>query len=56
MPESELMFTAEKVWGMIGFAFIAFIQSLGGIFAAYEAKNLKVEEPWGMIDVTKIKV
>jgi cellulose synthase (UDP-forming) len=56
MPESELMFSAEKVWGMVGFSFIAFIQSVGGIFAAYEAKILKAEEPWIKIDVTKIKV
>ncbi|MGZ4055126.1 MAG: glycosyltransferase family 2 protein [Bacteroidia bacterium] len=56
IPESELMFSTEKVWGMMGFSFIAFVQSLGGIFAAYEAKGLKEEEPWSNIDVTKIKI
>lgn len=56
IPESELIFSSEKVWGMIGFSFIAFAQSLIGIFAAYEAKSLKEEEPWQKIDVKKIKV
>jgi len=56
IPESELIFSSEKVWGMVGFSFIAFAQSLIGIFAAYEAKFLKEEEPWQKIDVTKIKV
>ena len=54
-PVSELIFTAEKVWGMVGFSFIAFIQSIGGIYAAYEAKKMKDEEPWYKIEVSKIK-
>jgi cellulose synthase (UDP-forming) len=55
-PESELVFSAEKVWGMIGFSFIAFIQSLGGVFAAFGAKRLKQEDPWIKIDVNLIKL
>ena len=55
-PESELMFSAEKVWGMVGFSFIAFVQSLGGVMAAYEAKNLKAEDPWEKVDVKNINV
>lgn len=46
MPADELVFTAEKTWAMITFAAIAFVMSLGGIFAALEARNLAVEEPW----------
>ncbi len=46
MPADELVFSAEKTWGMIGFATIAFAMSVGGIFAAREAKHLKSEEPW----------
>lgn len=55
IPESELLFTAEKVWGMVGFSFLAFIQSLGGIYAAREAKQLTVEDPWRKIDISKLK-
>jgi len=51
VPETELIATAEKTWGMIGFAFIAFVMSLGGVLAAREAKRLNVEEPWNNIDI-----
>lgn len=49
MPVDELVYTAEQTWGMIGFAFVAFSMSIGGIFAAFEAKNLKEEEPWNTV-------
>jgi cellulose synthase (UDP-forming) len=54
VPESELSFTAERVWGMLGFAFIAFIQSVIGIFAALETVWLKEDEPWKKVDVHTI--
>jgi cellulose synthase (UDP-forming) len=54
VPESEIMFSSQKVWGMVGFAFIAVLQSIIAIFAAYEAKWIKDEEPWKHIDVSKI--
>jgi len=53
-PESELLLSAEKTWAMIGFAFIAFILACGGILAALEARNLKPEDPWEHVDLTKI--
>ena len=56
VPESELMFSAQKTWGMIGFALIAFIQSMGGIFAAIQSMNLKDEDPWTKVNVNKIIV
>ena len=55
MPESQLIFTAEKTWAMVGFAFIAFIMSCGGILAALEASYLKEEDPWDKVDLTEIK-
>ena len=55
MPESELILSAEKTWGMIGFGFIAFILSVGGIFAALEATKIKAEDPWDSVDLTNIK-
>jgi cellulose synthase (UDP-forming) len=54
-PESMLILSAEKVWGMIAFAFIAFIMAVGGILAALEAHSLKEEEPWADIELKKIK-
>ena len=49
IPESLLAASSEKTWGMIAFACLAFIMSLGGIFAALEARNMKVEEPWNTV-------
>jgi len=46
MPSDELVFTAERTWGMIAFAAIAFFMTVGGIFAALEARRLSVEDPW----------
>ena len=54
-PESELIFTAQRTWGMIGFSLIAFIQSVGGILAAYEAMHLKAEDAWSRIKITSDK-
>ncbi|HSH66694.1 MAG TPA: glycosyltransferase family 2 protein [Bacteroidia bacterium] len=55
IPESQLIFTAEKTWAMLGFAFIAFIMSCGGVLAALEASYLKDENPWDKVDLTTIK-
>ena len=54
MLESELVLSAEKVWGMMGFAFIAFLMSLGGIYAALESQGMKEEEPWNSVDLTSL--
>ena len=56
MPESQLIFTAEKTWAMIGFAFIPFVMSCGGILAALEASYLKEEDPWDKVDLKEIKI
>ena len=55
LPESMLILSAEKVWGMVAFGFVAFIMALGGIFAALEAQNMKEEEPWSEIELQKIR-
>jgi cellulose synthase (UDP-forming) len=54
VPESELVFSSEKVWGMMGFAFIAVILASGGIYAALEARRMKPEEPWAEVDINQI--
>jgi len=55
MSEAELVLSIERTWAMIGFASIAFLMSLGGILAAWEAKNLSEDEPWSHVDLSKIK-
>jgi cellulose synthase (UDP-forming) len=54
MPESRLLLSAERTWGMVGFAFLAFVMALGGVYAAMEARNLKEEEPWDTVNVNGI--
>jgi len=54
VPESELIFTSTRTWGMLGFSMLAFIQSMGGIFAAWGAVRLKEEDPWDKINIDKI--
>jgi cellulose synthase (UDP-forming) len=56
VPESEMFFTAEKTWGMIGFSLLAFIMSLGGILAAWGSVHLKAEDPWESVDLNKISI
>lgn len=56
MPEHLLHATAEKTWGMIGFAMLSFIMAIGGIYAAMEARNMSEEEPWADIELKKINV
>lgn len=55
VSEGLLVLTSQKVWGMFAFAFVAVIMVAGGIYAAYESRNLKPEEPWAKIDLHKIK-
>lgn len=55
MGESELIFSAQKTWGMVGFSMLAFIQSFGGILASYEASTLSVENAWERIKVNNDK-
>ncbi len=55
MPESQLALSAERTWGMIGFAFLAFIMAIGGIFAALEAWKLKEEDPWDSVNISSPK-
>ncbi|MDP1622412.1 MAG: cellulose synthase catalytic subunit [Bacteroidales bacterium] len=54
-PESDLVLTAEKTWGMIGFAALAAFVASGGLFAAWESRRLKDEDPWDSIDIHKMK-
>jgi cellulose synthase (UDP-forming) len=56
MDTDALVFTYEKVWGMMAFAFLAFLMATGGILAALEANRITVEEPWAEIDLDRIHI
>jgi cellulose synthase (UDP-forming) len=55
MPEGKIFLTAEKTWGMMSFAFVAFIMAVGGLLAALEANRLKQEDPWDTINISTLK-
>ena len=54
-PESVLEMTSERTWGMIAFSSIAFIMAIGGLYAAFESRNLSVEDPWDKVNVSDLK-
>jgi len=56
VSEGELISSAEKTWGMIGFAFIAFVMSLFGLIAAWSSRRLKDEDPWDKVNLNDIKI
>jgi cellulose synthase (UDP-forming) len=53
--EARLMLTSGEVWGMVAFCFVAFLTSLGGLYAAYESKKLDIAEPWSKVNLENIK-
>lgn len=55
VSEGILALTSQKVWGMFAFAFVSIILVIGGIYAAYESRNLEPEEPWMQVDVEALK-
>ena len=54
--EAKLTLTSGEIWGMVVFCLIAFLMSLGGLYAAYQSKNLTVEEPWSKVDLDAIAI
>ena len=47
VSEARLLLTSEAVWAMVGFATLALVQTGGGIYAAWEARDLPDVDPWG---------
>lgn len=46
VQEARLLLTSEAVWAMVGFATVALIQTGGGIYGAWEARELPAVDPW----------
>lgn len=55
MPESDLLLSSTKTWGMLGFCVLTFLQSILGISIAYEALKIKPEDPWSRVQITEDK-
>jgi len=53
-PEASRAMTSIDTWGMVVFACIGFIMTLGGIYAALESRNIKILDPWKNINLNKI--
>lgn len=51
VAEARLLLTSEAVWGMVGFATLALVQSWGGIYGAWEARRLPEADPWADVPV-----
>ena len=52
--EATLVMTSEKTWGMAGFAAIAALMALGGLYAVYDSQRMTVEDPWSKVNVQAI--
>jgi cellulose synthase (UDP-forming) len=53
-PEGSLELSAEAVWGMIAFATVPVLSSLGAAYAAWQSRRVPATAPWGEIDVAMI--
>jgi len=53
-PEGALELSSEAVWGMLGFALLPVVLSIGALYAAWQARRLPSDAPWDAIDVTRI--
>jgi cellulose synthase (UDP-forming) len=53
-PEANLELTSEVVWGMIGFATLPTLTSIGTLYAAWQARRPAAGSPWDDVDVDQI--
>jgi len=54
-PEAGLFMSSLNIWGMVSFAGLAFIVSLGGLYAAWQSSSQQSVEAWAEVDLDKIK-
>lgn len=52
--EARLALSSSFIWGMVAFASIAFLMTLGAVYAAWESRDLEPEEPWASIETNAI--
>ena len=52
--EALLALSSGFIWGMVGFATIAFLVSCFSLVLVRESKNLEVDDPWSIVDIDRI--
>jgi hypothetical protein len=53
-PEEVYTFSPEAVWGMVAFASIPVLGSIGGVYAAWQSRRVVPGAPWDEVDVDRI--
>jgi hypothetical protein len=53
-PEAALELSSEAVWGMIGFASLPILATIGTLYAAWQARRPAQGAPWDHVDVDRI--
>jgi cellulose synthase (UDP-forming) len=53
-PEEVYRFSPEAVWGMVAFASIPVLASIGGVYAAWQSRRVVPGAPWDEVDVDRI--
>jgi len=53
-PESNLELSSEVIWGMIGFATLPLLTSIGTLYAAWQARRPPGGVPWDDVDIEQI--
>ena len=54
IPEAALALSAEAVWGMIAFASVPVLASIGALHAAWQARSPRPGAPWDAVDVERL--
>jgi cellulose synthase (UDP-forming) len=49
--EAAIALSGGFIWAMLAFASIAFLMSLGGLYAAWKSRSISSEEPWKEIEL-----
>ena len=49
--EASLELTAQAVWGMLGFATLPVLMSIGVLWAAWQARHPALGAPWDTVDI-----
>lgn len=52
-PEAALQLSAEAIWGMIAFATLPVLASIGALYAAWEARRPAPGAPWDDVDIER---
>jgi cellulose synthase (UDP-forming) len=52
--EGSLELSSEAVWGMVAFATLPVVASLGAVYAAWQSRRAPASAPWNEIDVATI--